>query len=448
MRHLGLVLCLIGSWAVSLAAETVTVRPVRDDAMLLNPGKGWVQYYGTDKYTDEVINIGYTRCPWSVVEPEEGKFDWSGLDGFIKAFKEHGKKVAFGVINFDGGMGRTYSIPKWVFDDGAVPLAVGDGSTPTKTLILPKTWDDPVYLAKMKEFIAAFAARYDGNPDVAWIDIRDYGNSGECNGDFYGLTKNTSAHCLQYDYFAPYIEAFRKTQLIVPWTAAWFDGKSADPIYEWAVSKGVGMRRDGICSQWSKDGSETLFAYGHEPIVFEYGNTWADTVKEGFGSPEALMSYIKAGKPSYLQFHPELYEANRDFCQMLGNKIGYHFILQQATVPRRIKNGAACAIEWKWLNDGVAPIYTPCHVAIALLDQNGRVVQKQWLTGCDPKSWKSDEVATENVSATFSKVPSGTYQLAVGLFLDDKDADPVYRLGIKGRTAHGWYVLYDMLQVG
>ena len=45
----------------ALAAETVTVAPTRDDSMLLNPGKGWVQYYGADKYTKDYISVGYTR---------------------------------------------------------------------------------------------------------------------------------------------------------------------------------------------------------------------------------------------------------------------------------------------------------------------------------------------------------------------------------------------------
>jgi hypothetical protein len=44
-----------------VAAETMTVQPARDNAMLVNPGKGWVQYYGTDKYTDNYISVGYGR---------------------------------------------------------------------------------------------------------------------------------------------------------------------------------------------------------------------------------------------------------------------------------------------------------------------------------------------------------------------------------------------------
>ncbi|MCY2989452.1 MAG: hypothetical protein NTY19_16495 [Planctomycetota bacterium] len=62
------------------AAETVTVTPARDDAMLLNPGKGWVQYYGADKYTQDYISVGYTRWAWSVLEPKEGQFNWKEVD--------------------------------------------------------------------------------------------------------------------------------------------------------------------------------------------------------------------------------------------------------------------------------------------------------------------------------------------------------------------------------
>jgi len=58
------------------AAETVTIRPLRDNAMLINPGKGWVQYYGADKYTKDYISVGYTRWAWSVLEPKEGQFNW------------------------------------------------------------------------------------------------------------------------------------------------------------------------------------------------------------------------------------------------------------------------------------------------------------------------------------------------------------------------------------
>jgi hypothetical protein len=43
--------------------------------------------------------------------------------------------------------------------------------------------------------------------------------------------------------------------------------------------------------------------------------------------------------------------------------------MQQATIPAKIKPGTEFSIQWQWLNDGVAPLYEPCEVAIAVLDQ-------------------------------------------------------------------------------
>ena len=164
--------------ASTTSAETITVHPERDDTMLLNPGKGWVQYYGADKYTKDYIGIGYTRWAWSVLEPKEGQYNWKEIDGFLAQFKRYGKKTAFGVMSVSTGLGQ-YVTPKWVFEAGAVPLAVPDDSSPTGQQIIPKTWDDPVFLKKLKAFVRALGQHYDGNPDIAFLDIRSYGNWGE-----------------------------------------------------------------------------------------------------------------------------------------------------------------------------------------------------------------------------------------------------------------------------
>lgn len=224
------------------AAETVTLQPARDNAMLINPGKGWVQYYGTDKYTKDYISVGYTRWARSVLEPKEGQFNWKEIDDFIQQFKRHGKKTAFGVMSVSTGLGQ-YVTPQWVFDAGAVPLAVPDESSPTGQQIIPKTWDDPVFLRKMKTFIQALGKRYDGHADIAFLDIRSYGNWGEGH---IGMLKApgiilTPPENLKNSYLLPYIEAFPHTQLIVPW-----GHDSYNAVYDWAVSKGAGIRRDGI----------------------------------------------------------------------------------------------------------------------------------------------------------------------------------------------------------
>ena len=127
-------------------------------------------------------------------------------------------------------------------------------------------------------------------------------------------------------------------------------------------------------------------------------------------------------------------------------RVGYHFVLQEAEIPSKIRACVPFPIKLKWLDDGVAPVYEPCRVAVALLDEKDQVVQKQWLNGSNPRSWKPDESTTETISMTFFAVPPEDCKLAVGLFLNRQDASPAYRLGIKGRTADGWYVLSDKVR--
>lgn len=445
MRYaLVLAAVLVGAMAPQgIAADTVTIQPARDDAMLVNPGKGWVQYYGTDKYTKDYISVGYTRWAWSVIQPKEDEFNWKEIDGFIKQFKQYGKKTAFGVMSVSTGLGQ-YVTPKWVFDAGAAPLAVPDDSSPTGRQIIPKTWDDPVFLEKLAAFVRALGRHYDGNPDIAFLDIRSYGNWGEGH---IGMLKApgivlTPPENLKEHYLLPYIKAFPHTRLIVPWG---YDGYNA--VYDWAVAQGAGIRRDGILSEWSKDGSECLRAYGHQPAVFEYCSGYDDMKKTGWWKPDTLKgTYFSGGRPTYMQWNPQVFEENRDFCLSLGNYVGYHFILEKAILPRSVTPAGRLQFQLQWLNDGVAPLYEPCSVALAFLDGHDKVVQKQWLNESSPKTWVPGQSKTETLSVGLTSLPAGSYKVAVGLFLSQDDPLPAYRLGIQGRTADGWYVLYDKLE--
>jgi hypothetical protein len=425
------------------ATETVTIRPARDNAMLVNPGKGWVQYYGTDKYTKDYISIGYTRWAWSVLEPKEGHFNWREVDDFIQQFKRYGKKAAFGVMNVSTGLGQ-YVTPKWVFDAGAVPLAVTDSSSPTGQQIITKNWDDPVFLRKMKAFVQALGKRYDGNPDIAFLDVRSYGNWGEGH---VGMLQApgiilTPPDNLKNNYFLPYFNAFPRTQLIIPWGCDVYNA-----VYDRAVAQGAGMRRDGILSRWSKDGSECLRAHGRHPAVFEYCDGYAEMKRSGWWKPEMLRNtYLRGGRPSYMQWNPQIFEENRDFCLSLGNYVGYHFILEKAILPTSFRPSVPVQVQFEWLNDGVAFLYEPGHVAIALLDGNDNVKEKHWIAQSRPQSWPPGQSKTETFQVEFGPLPAGPYRVAVGLFLNQREADPAYRLGIQGRTSHGWYVLYDKLE--
>jgi len=426
------------------SGTATTVQPWLDNTLLVNPGKGYAEYYGPSKYTASVIGVGYSRWDWSVVEPTEGGYNWSVVDGDIAAWGAYGLKLAFGIISTDCHYSSYQPTPSWVFapgtnaqthsvyTNGAVPMTVADVCGSTNGIVIPTSWDDPVYLARLHEFIAAFGARYNGSTNIAYLDERDYGVWGEGNGGFPGATQ-TSAGSTQTNYYAPYLRAFPNTQLLED---AWYVS-----VEDWLVSQGTGTRRDGICCGFG-NGSPCLAAYPYHPVVMEYWGM-ATNVYRG-GAENELLIWVTGGRPSYLQFNADgLYPTLTNFYNMIGNLIGYHFVLQRATIPNTIYPGVPFPLSFTWLNDGVAPLIQPCSVAVALLDTNNNVVEQQWLPASNPQGWGSGVCTTESfTNVAFSSIHSlQSGKLAVGLFLNQTDANPKYKLGIQGRTTNGWYIV-------
>ncbi len=102
------------------------------------------------------------RTQWSTLEPTEGNFDWTYLDGAIALCVANGKDVLIRI-------GTQQSKPAWVTT--AVKRARGkfftfqDDGVTTK---IPVFWD-PTFLAKKTNMIRALGARYTNNPSVKII---------------------------------------------------------------------------------------------------------------------------------------------------------------------------------------------------------------------------------------------------------------------------------------
>jgi hypothetical protein len=107
---LRLIACVLGFAAGAQAAEErVVVRPADTGAALANPGMGWVfhyydnvpAHYGSKLAPSDTLDdwpgltVIYLRIPWSYIEPEEEKFNWSVLDTPAQRWIAKGKQVAF-----------------------------------------------------------------------------------------------------------------------------------------------------------------------------------------------------------------------------------------------------------------------------------------------------------------------------------------------------------------
>ena len=427
-----------------------TIIPQTSNDVLLNPGKGWVLYGSPsdqDASTMAYGTVGYVRYDWSSIEPTEGHYNWSTIDYDMNAWVAQGKQFAFGVMNADSSSSTQYVTPRWVFADGAasVRATTFDDLTGKKGIQYEPVWNNPIFLRKVKDFLAALAQRYDNNPHIAYIDVRSYGNWGEQH--VYGISPSVplSAAGVQ-THIQMYKDAFKHTQIIVPWGTSDYNS-----TYDWAVNNGVGMRRDGILVD--SNGSELTRAEGKAPSVFEFYGSYQWLTANGNWDSTKLRQAVEIGKPSYIGMGQwgndaqALLSNEPTLIHDLANHMGYDFVLTSATLPTSINSNTPMNISLSWSNQGVSYLYKSASVAVALLDSSNNVVQKQWLTGSNPKTWAPGQTTTENGSVTFTGVNTTSYKIAVGLFQNTTDSNPTYKIGNQGRTANGWYVLSNNVPV-
>lgn len=440
------------------AAAQVVVEPNAVTGPLLNPGKGW-SVHGSPKWQPKEVlalaGMGVNRFDWAALEPREGAYDWTALDRVLEEWGSIGRVCNIGVMcaNTHSRQPGGYATPKWVFEAGAkmhemdlTPEMATQGTPGHK---VAPVFDDPVFLAKFRAFLKAFAARYDGDPRIAVLDIRSYGNWGE--GHMHPFKVPDIAPEKFREHVQMHLDVFKKTQLCISRNAHLGRFGPLKEVFDWAVlTHRVAPRRDGICG--NSDGRETAIGLGLAPGVFEFYAGydtlkklgWWEGRKDGNGCGFRLEECIENGHPTWVDLGggeeaQRLLNENRELVERLTSRIGYHFHLQRAAFPAR--TGGRFAVDLTVTNRGVAPIYIPCAVAFALLDEHEQRIATVWPEGIAPRNWQPGVATTETVALDFGAVPPGSYRLACAITAKRDEAKPFVWFGTDLPVVDGWYVL-------
>ena len=137
-----------------------------------------------------------------------------------------------------------YATPEWVEKAGAkgYNFTYGKGVDPEGPFWEPD-YDDPVFLEKLENFLSAAAARYDGNPNVAFIDAGSFGVWGE--GHLFASTQKKYPPETVKRHIDLHAKHFKRTLLAANDDFAFQGGE----IIEYALSRGMTLRDDSICVQ-------------------------------------------------------------------------------------------------------------------------------------------------------------------------------------------------------
>jgi hypothetical protein len=157
------------------------------------------------------LGATYLRIPWAWVEPQEGEYRWSVLDTPLRRYADVGLPAGIRISCSESW--TEYGTPEWVRLAGAkgYRFRPGQGIREDGPFWEPD-YDDPVFLAKLETFIKALALRYDGNPDVAFVDVGSFGVWGE--GHTWSSTRKAYPVETVKRHTSLWCQYFRKTPVL------------------------------------------------------------------------------------------------------------------------------------------------------------------------------------------------------------------------------------------
>ena len=318
MKVLQHVTALAGA-AFSIVCAAGTITFTEETGTIRNPGQGWSTMGGKGSFdkSDPVVNVGsvYCRFSWTSLEPEEGHYSWKPLDELLAFAASKGLPASFRIMCASQHSNTGWPTPPWVFQKGAkdepfiVPKVLR--GQPTNMVHHTPVFDDPVFMAAHKRFVKALAARYDGDPRLAGLDLGSYGHWGEwhCGGLPPDTNRYVAAEAraklkwvpprkypfeIRKQYADWYLENFKKTPIVFM-TDDW-------EVLRYALGEGptarVGLRRDGVASPWHFNrwiGTKPYDAiprmgdvWKDRPVWFEFFGSGKSILEKGWDLPYAV----------------------------------------------------------------------------------------------------------------------------------------------------------------
>ena len=464
---------LILAFCVSLnAQELVTVNPQDTGEALVNPSMGWTMHYYSNvpknygsklEPSDTVddfpgLSTVYLRIPWAYIEPEEGHFNWAILDTPAQRWISKGKKIALRLTCSENWM--KFATPEWVKNAGAKGAFYIYGQGPVEQ---SNSWDpyfdDPVFVEKLDKFLAAAGARYDDNPNVAFIDVGTYGLWGEGHTQASSRQDRIEIKKLHIDL---HLKHFSNTLLCISDDFAGHDNKSGQwPIIDYALSKGVTIRDDSIMVQppprsWYHAEMAHLF-WPTIPVILEHEHYGSSLHRKAW-SKDLFLKAVDDYHASYMSIHwwPRiLLNENRDVIDKINLRMGYRLMPVDVRWPVKIEIGERFKVYWRWSNKGVAPCYPGGFASLTLKDEKGglvSVLSDESLNMLELKVGPQDQVpVTEHVSdfvvglvAPVTK--PGIYDVFVSV--GSRDGTPHIALPLKDGDGQRRYKLGKVLLTG
>lgn len=451
------------------------VRPVDTQVALVNPMMGWTfQYYSNmiENYGSRIkpsdtlddfpgLSVIYLRLPWSYIEPEEGVFNWSIVDAPAQRWIDKGLRIAFRFTCSESFM--RYATPQWVEKAGAKGYNFKQGKILEDGPYWEPDFNDSVFLEKLEHFIKAAAERYDGNPNVDFIDIGSFGVWGEGHtGASTGLKYTPETVIKHIDIYTKY---FKSTLIaanddfaglettfeeLVKENLSGDKSRQKSKSIEYALKKGLTLRDDSILvlappRQYFHEVMAQPF-WPHLPVILECEHYGYSVKRGAWGDGSFYLKAVEDYHASYASIHwwpREFLSEQKDLINRMNLRLGYRLFPQEISLPASIGLDKPFTITAKWSNTGVAPCYPGGYVAFTLKDSEGGIVAVFVDEAFNVRTLEvgaagnSPVQSVEKVFSCAANMKPGKFDIF--LSVGKRDGTPVIALPLSGDDGHRRY---------
>lgn len=375
----------------------------------------------------------YVDVTWRELEPEEGSYDFSGINAsnYLDKWKSEGKRVVFRFLCDVPKEESHMDIPDWLYEktkDGTFyDTAYGKGYSPN--------YSNETFISCHKRAIEALGAEYGQDDFFCYIELGSIGHWGEWHVKYDEGIARIPGEAVLREYITPYIEAFPNAKILMrrPFEAVseyglgvyndmagdaystekWLSWLSNGSTYEEAEEV---LTLPAVKEVWNTapvGGEFTSSISMEEMLVTEQERTLALLA-------ESHMTFIGPKCPIACDEEMSYSEETAAIRGMLGYRYGvskakmrYDRFTGQLKVSVTIKNS------------GVAPMYFDWPVCIYLLDEEHEVIGRY-------------ETELRLSQITQGKSATATTRM------DQKDAIPIIAVGIEDPKTGEPAVYLDM----
>lgn len=413
------------------------------DMPVSNPLKGWA-CWGENLSQDPSVTLAYVPVYWDELEPEEGVYDFEALEQrcHFAQWRARGTRLIFRLVTDLPEEESKMNIPRWLYE--AMDKAgtwyendYGRGFSPD--------YENPVFMEAHHRLIAALGARYNDDPQVAFIQLGSLGHWGEWHVDRSAGIDPFPDSTVTDQYVQAYMDAFPDKKLLLrrPYAIVsraglgLYDDTFGEPDRhaEWMdwiengyISSQNGQQLPGAPDFWlaAPSGGE-IASYRDISWYFE-------------DSFENTLAAIRESHTTYLGPHSpkadELSAAGWENARTCAQTMGYCLTIDQCSLTQQRGKDKKLSIHWK--NMGVAPFYEDWDIRIILRDEDGDVLW-QALYPEKISDWGTEAEFSRTLAGT-AGLDAATVSVWVGL-VDPMTGNCGVQLAVDAKCAEGMYCL-------